>query len=583
MSLADPKFQSQDGFETLERGVDAGRVASAIAQNQVSDARNAKFRGGIVATRPGIRKISLQFPQETYYDPDGHLKTGVTGDEDIGTSDAFQIGRIQTASFYQPPGADGCLMAGVGGRLFRINIRFNTAEVVEVTPTDRNPTRPKLAYMAQADRFHITQDGNSMPMIYDGSGIARRATHGEVPPGTVMAYGMGRLTVVSGPYISFGDIYGTDLNDPGSSILQFSENNFLNEGGPAILPSPLGDPTAMIFLPQQDSSTGNGELLVFAENGVASFYLSIPRDKWKDSAFQRVALLNIGARGHMGRTSINGDIWFRSVDGYRLYRQARAEIVGWPQVPLSTEITPYIETDTVWLLKYGSAIHFDKRLIGTSSPVPNQGRVYHRGVTALDFDIVSSFGQASAPAWDGYWEGPRITFMVDGVFNDIPRAFAFGLDDDGLNCLYEISADDTQDFNGKIPVSITTRALSKNSSVTENKIYGGDFWVNDIQEDIDMNVFYKPDDYPEFIPWENYSFTPLDGGSSGFVQNTDRPAFQPRKTLQKVERVIDNDTRRETQRFYQLRVKFDWVGHMAFQRFRLKGHDEPENTRSTNP
>lgn len=544
---------------------------------------NARFRGGTIQNRPGIRKITLKFPlEDTFYDADG-LITTTPGGDDIGTSDAFALGRIQAASFYDPPGADGCLMAAVGGRLFRLNIGFNDAEITEVTPADRNPSRPKLNYMVQADRFHITQDGTSMPMIYDGSGVARRAKHGEVPPGTRMAYGMGRLAVCSGPYISFGDIYGTDLNDPGSSILQFSENNFLAEGGPAILPSPLGNPTAMIFLPQQDSSTGNGELLVFGENGVASFYLSIPRAQWKDSAFQRVALLNIGARGHMARTSINGDVWFRAVDGWRLYRQARAEIVGWPQVPLSTEVTPYIESDTVWLLKYGSAIHFDKRLIGTSSPVPNRGKFYHRGVTALDFDIVSSFGQASAPAWDGYWEGPRVTFMVDGVFNDIPRAFAFGLDEDGLNCLYEISLDDPKDFDGQIESSITTRSLSKQSSVTENKIYGGDFWVNDVQEHVDMNVFYKPDDYPEFIPWESYEFDPLDGGNSGFVQNTSRPAFQPRKTLRKVDRVIDDSTRRETRRFYQLRVKFDWTGHLSLQRFRMFGHDEAESTRADNP
>lgn len=583
MSQADPKFQLFDGFDTVERGVDSGRAASTIGQNQVSDARNIQFRGGNPANRPGIKKINLSFPQEVYFDSDGRRITEDIGDEDIGTSDAFHLGHIQAASYYKPPGADGCLMVSTGGRLFRININYNSGQVIEVTPELRNPLSPKLNYMVQADRFHITQDGSSMPMIYDGSGTARRAIHGEVPPGETMAYGMGRLAVKSGPYISFGDLYGTDVADPAASVLQFSENNFLNEGGPAILPAPLGDPIAMIFLPQQDSATGNGELLVMAENGVASFYLSIPREKWKDSAFQRVALLNIGARGHTAVTSINGDVWFRAVDGYRLYRQARAEIVGWAQVPLSTEVDPYIESDTIWLLKYGSTIHFNNRLIGTVAPVPHNGRFYHRGIVALDFDIISAFGQGSAPAWDGYWEGPKITFLVSGIFNDIPRAFAFGLDENNLNVLYEISLDDTHDFDGPISSSITTRSLSEGSSVDEKKILGGEVWVNDIKEDVNMSVSYKPDDYPDFIHWHDFpTFSPLHDGTCGLFPNTNRPSFQPKKTLQKVEIQQDENTKRETRRFYQLQVKFDWTGHLSLLRFKLKGHDEAESTRASN-
>jgi hypothetical protein len=285
----------------------------------------------------------------------------------------------------------------------------------------------------------------------------------------------------------------------------------------------------------------------------------------------------------MGLTSINGDIWFRSVDGWRLYRQARALSVGWPQVPLSSEIRPYIDSDTISLLKFGSCIQFDRRLIGTSSPVPHQGRFFHRGLVSLDFDIVSSFGTASTPAWDGHWTGPRITFLATGNFNDTPRAFAFGLDDDDHNVLYEISKNDPDDFDGPIHSHITTRALSEQSSVSEKKIYGGDVWVNDVTEDVDLTVTYKPDDYPDWLAWHTFpTFTPLSGGNSGLVQNTERPAFQPRKTLPKVDEIEDPNTQRVTRRFYQLLVNFDWIGHMSILRFRLWGHDPAEDSKAFN-
>jgi hypothetical protein len=160
----------------------------------------------------------------------------------------------------------------------------------------------------------------------------------------------------------------------------------------------------MIFFPQLDTSTGNGQLMVFAERGSASFFLSLPREEWKTSTFQILSLLTTGLRGHRSIAVVNEDLWFRGDDGVRAYRQARSEQGGWAHIPLSTNVRQYLENDSGGMLKFCSAIYFDNRILVTTSPVWNQGRPYHSGMVVVDFDIISSFGgtvqapQTSKPA-----------------------------------------------------------------------------------------------------------------------------------------------------------------------------------------
>lgn len=407
MSL-DPKNELYDGFESLEGGVDSGRVPGQIEKNKCVEATNVVFRGGRPTTRPGFRKIPLTFTNSDntrlYPIPGEPANSPIVTTAEI----AFKGHALQGASYFAPTIDSACLMASIGGRLFRLDVKSNSAEVTDVTPEERNPGRGRIAYMCQAEQFHITQDGDSPPIIYDGKGDrARRATTDEIPVGTAMAYGLGRLCLISGSYIYFGDIKGGDINaaDPNENVLKFTETRFLAEGQPSSLHFSMGKPVSLCFIPQQDTGTGNGELLCLAQNGISSFRLSLPRLEWKDSPFQKIALLTVGARGHRGFCFVNGDIWYRAGDGYRSYREARAEIQGWARLPMSSEVHQYTELETGHFLDRGSVIHFNGRLIGTTGPVPNQGRFYHEGLLSLDFNVLSSFGEATKPAWDGYWNG----------------------------------------------------------------------------------------------------------------------------------------------------------------------------------
>lgn len=519
-----------DGWINMESGVDAGRAPQMLPPNQCVSAINMTFRGGDITTRPGFRKLTESFSdieEQTYCYKFNHIenpgpnqilhKTGEYADaEDVtfplpqwfvneNSEYVYRNGIFQTAIAYAPHYGEDSIMAMIGGRLFRIIPRVSTAQVTEVIPdTDkppavRNPSDLALAYMIQADKWLVVQDGVSKPIIYDGSNCRRTKTttnreETEIPTGTIMAYGMGRICVIVNKRdVAFGDLYGShDLPDPSDSLPFFTERNFLSEGFDAAIPFQQGLATGMVFFPQLDTSTGNGQLLVFAERGAASFFLSLPRELWKTSQFQILALLTTGLRGHRSIAAVNEDLWFRSDDGIRNYRQARSESTGYAHIPVSTEVRQYLENDTDSLLRFASSIYFDNRVICTMSPVWNQKRVYHNGMAVVDFDILSSFGVDSKPAWEGRWNFPndiKVLQLLTGQFNGVTRAFAFCLDENNQNQLFEISHADVNDWDDqRIEWEFVTRGfdfskLSQESTpYNEVELYDADIWLTGIAE-----------------------------------------------------------------------------------------------------
>jgi hypothetical protein len=113
-------------------------------------------------------------------------------------------------------------------------------------------------------------------------------------------------------------------------------------------------------------------------------------------------------------------------------------------------------------------------------------------MVSVDFNVLSSFGVTNKPAWDGHWtfpQGIQISQIVNGIFNGVQRAFAFGVDASGNNQLYEISMDDKDDWGDqKINWELVSRSfdfqkLSQQSSpFTEVELYDADVWLEDIIE-----------------------------------------------------------------------------------------------------
>lgn len=573
-----------DGFLSSAGGQDGGRNPGMLEKNQYARGENIVTRGGDAGTRPGFRSHELIWERRdmTYY-PNGQFKVvdGIfaTPNQSV---DNFSNSKFQDASYFAPRGTPACLMAIVGGRLYRIIPKQSRGlRITEIEMPYRNSLNKSRAYMQQADRFHVTQDGESKPIIFDGT-TARRAKEKEVPVGTQMAYGMGRLIVcVNGRELTFGDLYGSnDGVDPGDAVIMFTETTFLNEGFNASIAFTLGAVTALHFAPQQDSAVGDGELLAFSENGVSSFFLSQPREQWKESAFQRVTLLKTGGRGHDMVVSVNGDLWFRSDDGWRSYRQARAEIQGWAHLPMSTEIRPYTDSDTARLLKHGSAISFNNRLISTCTPRTNQGKLYHNGLTSLDFDVLSTFGQATQPSWDGHWSKLKFLKLVTGKFDGVDRAFAFALDADGKNQIYELSADDPADFDGPISWELETRSMNFDSPFNEKKILGADVWVDDVSDSTTISAFYKCDQQPDWLPWQTLDAIAKAGTCQEITCGgvpTIRKGYYPRRTLIEPPDTPNEHTNRNGRLCFEFQAKLTGVGRCKIKRFRASAHQVVED------
>lgn len=309
-----------------------------------------------------------------------------------------------------------------------------------------------------------------------------------------------------------------------SDILRFSETTYLDEGGSLQVPSALGRITGMIFMPVQDTGTGQGDLLVFSDQGVVSFSVSVPRSVWKETAgFQRVAFSTVGATSHESLVTSNGDIFFRSFDGLRTYRNARAELNAFGQVPISAELNSILPYDTTSMLTTCSAIVFDNRLLFTASPkidytnFSNNRPELLRPITfsmiaALDFTTLSSVGGKRAASYDGVWRGFDVTRLVTGLILGKSRAFAFCVDytTDASNSLWEITTDSPYDERADtspVPIKsiLETRTFALGSPSEIKKLIRADFWISNLRGSTDFDVYWRPDEYPCWRTWHSFT------------------------------------------------------------------------------
>lgn len=478
--------------------MDANRRPRLIAPNQYASGINITTRGGWPMTRPAWTYKTLQFIND---ENEEWFKTQI-----------FQGGIMyQYVGFNQTLGqSNEIFVCSVGGRIWTID--RCTFLVEEITPggrAGRNSRCKSIAYFVQAEQFLVIQDGESKPIIWDG-GLAFRSRKGQVPVGTIMAYGQGRIWLVRGPQLLAGDLVGSYPN----AVIGFTEISFLATNG-IIYPSfTVGNMTGLEFIPQQDTATGIGTLLVLGEKGIASVFAEKERSTWV-TGIARVGLINIGGTGHRAVTGINGDVWFEAKDGWRSYRHARGQVDTWYQLPMSQEVQIYTDTSSVNLKPYTSSIYFDNRLLATTDPIWQNGRCSSRGMIVLDFNILAAFGDATKPAWEGLWTGVNILQLIRGK----NTAWAFGIDESGSTSLYELSTtantpiDDTGLTGARrIECELVTGSYVFNNGnraaavgpQAQKTLWGGDTWIRDLQGRLDIQAFYRRDGEECFQFWKEF-------------------------------------------------------------------------------
>lgn len=534
MAIADPTRRF-DGFNNLSGGMDSGRTPEALAEDNAALGVNVTMRTGWPETRPSFAKRS---PVDKVVDPDALAA------DPLAAWTAFSAGFFQgAASYYNPATGAQALIAVSSGRIFEIETPGFA--IREITPASGGNDTSAKCFFCQAESYLVIQNGEDRPLIYDGAMLRRTVTDGdEVPVGTIMAYGQGRLVVAdparreiivgdlvhggslsqveidrsdkiilsstpvrSRPPIEFtmskittktahgfanGDTvtikthyssevainatwlvrdvtektfvvpFAATLSGSGGTVerfndgkeadlLRFTETSYLNEKGVFRLPASMGRITAMVFFPVQDTSTGQGELLVLGEHGAASFALSAPREQWLDLAIQKVALVQVGATSPTALVTINSDVFFRSNDGLRSYRNAAIEFSNaFGQTPLSTELDRVLRYDSAPLLPEVSAGALNDRLLFTASPVQlplTDGDPFapvptvFRALAVLDFHSAGRLSRKGSPSYDGIWTGLDILQLVSARFAGQERAFLFTFTPERTTELWEITRD----------------------------------------------------------------------------------------------------------------------------------------------
>ena len=443
-------------------------------------------------------------------------KLYLSGDAPAGTAGA--VSQLHTLGF-------GNIMAYGQGRLFVAD------------PSRTQITAGDLAYGGSTNQVTITSGVHNT-----GKYRVTATAHGFVSNDIVTISGHSTEYGINGTWIitvvdannfdiNFSETLATGIGGfvtkanvgSDSDLLRFTETTYLSEGGSLQIPSFMGKITGMIFMPIQDTSTGQGDLLVFCEYGTATFSVAVPRSQWKSTqAFQRVLFQSIGATSHSSLVTTNGDVFFRAFDGLRSYRNARAELSTYGQVPMSAEMNSVLQYDTKPLLSEVSSIVFDNRLLFTASPKvdysgispvsPSKQPVTFSKIVALDFTTLSTVGGKRAASYDGMWAGIDVLQLIAGIVNGKPTAWALAYDyvNGRLNVLWEITEKGAFDVplgveSQKINSILETRSFSFGTFAEQKRMIRADFWLSDVQDRVDVKVYWRPDQYPCWREWHSFS------------------------------------------------------------------------------
>jgi len=390
-----------------------------------------------------------------------------------------------------------------------------------------------------------------------------------------------------------------------ADLLNFTETTYLSEGGSFKMPAAMGKIVSMVFMPIQDTATGQGDMLIFCERGTVSLQVSQPRDNWKSVQMQRVVFSNIGASSPWGWAIANSDIYFFSSDGIRSYKNARAEFGVTGNVGVSSEMTRILNDTNFGKANRISAVVYNNRFLMTALPTdvpltagetPSTKPVKHRGIISLDFTTISGIGGKRSPAYDGIWTGLEYLKLTSGTFGGVEKCFAVCLKNNTTNTLWEISAKKgSDDAVGTSDIAIKsiieTRSFDFESPFSPKKLNAIELYLSEVEETITFSVWYKPDAYPCWFLWNTFSVC---NKMSTCVEDADTtgscigsfgslPSLQPgyRYPFRIGQPNGNNDqctsAGRPAHIGNQFQIRIDWTGIATIDKLILFATTEPKN------
>lgn len=446
---------------------------------------------------------------------------------------------------------------------------------------DRNSTDRPLVWMEQAEEWLVIQDGLNAPILHNGS-TTRRANKiaNEVPTGTVMVYNeeIGRLCVcVQGNEIAIGDIVGGP-----TSVISFTETDYLAEGGRFRIPRKFGNVTGAIMMTNLDRSNGQGAMLFFAERGISAFNLPPTRSLWKSLNYPPQVNMPIryGAMAQDSIVTANGDVFYRAKDGIRSFIMAIREFGKWGNVPLSREMDRVLKLDDQRLLKFSSAVLFDNRLLMTCSPRPLNGTAFHGGFVVLDFDLISSMGESSRPVYDGLWTGIQPLKILTGEFDGEERCFIFSKTEGGGVELWEqLKKGNFDGDDGRIQMVIESRSMDSTKPDALKKAEAFELWIDRVAGPTDIELKFRPDEHPCWTLWKQRSvcqtIKDCDAEICGIPANY-RPSYRTRLGFGSPPESCESSDRKPMTLGYTTQVKLTITGRCRVKMALFRSSIQPE-------
>lgn len=335
-----------------------------------------------------------------------------------------------------------------------------------------------------------------------GTVVAPTGLGDQLPAAEAMDYYMGRIWLAAGREYVAGDIVGgtsgSAVYDKRDAILYMTENAYTVGGGAFIVPTNAGNIRALNHAANLDSALGEGQLKVFTRRNVYSTNVSPDRSAWLTltEPLQRVEQINFGTTGDRGVVPVNGDLYYRSVDGVRSLTQAIRYFNQPGNTPISREETRAIISDDRELLQFCSGIEFSNRLLMTCQPYQTAYGVAHKGVMPMNFDLLSQLEGRLPPAWEGIWEGLNIMQMWKGDFGGRERAFALAYSEDN-NALeiWEIMDTELFDYNthgeSRITWAFETPSFTWDKPFTLKELETIELWVDKVFGTVEFTAYVR--------------------------------------------------------------------------------------------
>lgn len=357
----------------------------------------------------------------------------------------------------------------------------------------------------------INVEGIPGDLIAQGDAIE---SEGELPSAESMDYYMGRMWLAAGREYLAGDIVGgpsgTGIYDFRDSILHMTENLFTVGGGAFIVPSNAGNIRCLRHPANIDTALGEGQLKVFTRKSVYSVNVTPDRASWAalEEPIQRVEQINYGAMGDDAVIPVNGDLYYRSVDGVRTLLQG-IRYFGQPgNTPISHEESRAVDADDKALLHMCSCIVFENRMLMTCLPYQTPYGTAHKGIMPINFDVLSSMADKLPPVWEGLWEGLNVMQLWQGDFGGRERAFAMVYSSAGQLEIWELLSSERFDQNltgeARIAWAVETPSYTAEKVFMLKELDTLELWIDRLIGTVDFTVYLRADQAPCWTFWHHW-------------------------------------------------------------------------------